>query len=99
MVLLGLGTLPMMLGISLLGNMAGVAIRNKINKVIPFVVVFVGIWFIMSGLNLGIPFVSPKRDMIEKKFEKELQKQELGEAFDVSSAKEAPCCKKIHKGE
>ncbi len=93
MILFGLGTLPMMLGISLIGNMASTAVRNKINKLIPVLVVFVGLWFVLSGLNLGIPYVSPKRDMIDMKFKQELDKQEQGEAFDVQSAHEAPCCK------
>ena len=75
MILFGLGTLPMLLGISLLGNMASVKLRNKVNKFIPAVVVFVGIMFILSGLNLGIPFFSPKKDMINNKFNKELKKQ------------------------
>ena len=90
MILFGLGTLPMLLGISLIGNMASVKLRNKINKFIPAVVVFVGIMFILSGLNLGIPFFSPKKDMINKKFKKELKKQEktsqnTGRTFDYSN--------------
>ena len=55
MILFGLGTLPMLLAITLIGNMASVKIRNKINKFIPAVVIFVGLMFILSGLNLGIP--------------------------------------------
>ncbi|MEA3443219.1 MAG: sulfite exporter TauE/SafE family protein [Bacteroidota bacterium] len=76
MILFGLGTLPMLLGISLLGNMASAKLRNKVNKFIPVVVVFVGIIFILSGLNLGIPYISPKKEMIDKKFEREMKKHE-----------------------
>ena len=59
MVVFGLGTLPMMLAISWLGNMFSIALRNKINKVIPSLIVLIGILFILRGLTLGIPFLSP----------------------------------------
>lgn len=74
MIIFGLGTSPMMLGISLIGNMASARIRNKVNKFIPVVVVVVGIFFILSGLNLGIPLISPKKEKIEQKFQKSLEK-------------------------
>jgi len=59
MVLFGLGTLPMMLLISLLGNLMSIPIRNRINKIIPYMVVVIGAIFILRGLSLGIPFLSP----------------------------------------
>jgi len=59
MVLFGLGTLPMLLGVSILGNMMSIALRNRINKLIPYVVVLVGAIFILRGLSLGIPYLSP----------------------------------------
>jgi len=34
-------------------------VRNKINKIIPYVVVIVGLIFILRGLALGIPYLSP----------------------------------------
>ncbi len=72
MVLFGLGTIPMLLGISLAGNMMSLAIRSRINKLIPVLVVIVGIFFILRGLSLGIPYLSPPKEKIEKKFEKSL---------------------------
>ena len=76
MVLFGLGTIPMMLSISLAGNIMSLAIRNKINKLIPLLVVIVGIFFILRGLSLGIPYLSPPKEKIEKKFEKSLEKEQ-----------------------
>ena len=73
MVLFGIGTIPMMLSISLAGNLFSTALRNKINKLIPILVVLVGIFFILRGLSLGIPFLSPPKEKIEKKFEKSLK--------------------------
>ncbi|MNG40538.1 hypothetical protein D3C84_1291610 [compost metagenome] len=36
-----------------------VSVRNKIQQVIPYVVVLIGVLFILRGLGLGIPYVSP----------------------------------------
>lgn len=74
MILFGLGTIPMLLSISLAGNMMGQAIRNKMNKLIPILVMVVGILFILRGLSLGIPYLSPPKQKIEQRFEKSLEK-------------------------
>lgn len=74
MILFGLGTIPMMLSISLAGNVMSLAVREKINKLIPVLVVVVGIFFILRGLSLGIPYLSPPKQKIEMKFEKGLEK-------------------------
>ncbi len=78
MIMFGLGTIPMMLSIAIAGNILNVAIRQKINRLIPVLVVVVGIFFILRGLNLGIPYLSPPREKIEKKFEKSLEKENQG---------------------
>ena len=75
MLMFGLGTIPMMLSIAIAGNVISVAVRNKINKLIPVLVVMVGVFFILRGLSLGIPFLSPPKEKIEKKFEKSLEKE------------------------
>lgn len=87
MVLFGLGTIPMMLAISMIGNIS-VKIRNKVNKMVPYVVTLVGIIFILRGLSLGIPYLSPP----EKKLNPEIhmQKQNTKEAVKKS------CC---HSGQ
>ena len=64
MVFFGLGTLPMMLVISWIGNVFTLVIRNKMNKIIPFIVVIIGIIFILRGLTLGIPYLSPPKDKL-----------------------------------
>jgi hypothetical protein len=46
-------------------------------------VILVGIFFILRGLSLGIPFLSPPREKIEKKFEKSLE-QEDAAAYHLS---------------
>ena len=73
MILFGLGTIPMLLAISLAGNVLSMTIRNRINKLIPVLVVIVGILFVLRGLSLGIPYLSPPKQKIEQKFEKSLE--------------------------
>ncbi|MBU0559311.1 MAG: sulfite exporter TauE/SafE family protein [Bacteroidetes bacterium] len=60
MALFGLGTTPVMFLTSILGNLITLNVRRKINKLIPVLAVLLAIIFILRGLNLGIPYLSPK---------------------------------------
>jgi sulfite exporter TauE/SafE len=55
----GLGTLPLMLAAMVGFNFAKPAIRFQINRILPILTIFLGIWFIFKGLNLDIPYLSP----------------------------------------
>jgi hypothetical protein len=59
MFLFGLGTIPLMTAAILLGNFINLTVRKKIQKAIPVFVVIIGILFILRGLGLGIPYISP----------------------------------------
>lgn len=59
MVLYGLGTIPMMSAVVYMSAMISNPFRNKIQKIIPIVAIFIGVLFILRGLGLGIPYVSP----------------------------------------
>ncbi len=60
MILFGLGTIPLMTAVIYFsGLLKGVA-KRKVQKLIPVFVVLVGALFIVRGLGLGIPYVSPK---------------------------------------
>jgi sulfite exporter TauE/SafE len=59
-VLFGLGTFPLMYVLSIFRSFEGVSFRNKIKKIIPTATFIVGVLLILWGLNLGIPYVSPK---------------------------------------
>ena len=59
MLLFGLGTVPLMSSVVYLNSFLTVPIRNKIQKAIPYVAVLIGVLFILRGLGLGIPYVSP----------------------------------------
>lgn len=64
MLLFGLGTIPMLAMVSMMGNFMGHALRNRLNKIVPFVVVIIGLLFILRGLSLGIPFLSPPAEKL-----------------------------------
>lgn len=55
----GLGTLPLMLLASLGTSWISLDLRNKLNNVMPWLMAVLGIWFILRGMNLNIPYLSP----------------------------------------
>lgn len=59
MAFFGLGTLPAMIAMSFAGGFITISMRNKIKKMIPFILLFMGVLLILRGLNLNIPYVSP----------------------------------------
>ncbi len=65
MALFGLGTIPLMTTAIYFGNFLTGKVRQYIRKVIPVVVVLIGFLFILRGMGLGIPYLSPK-PMVEQ---------------------------------
>jgi len=65
MLVFGLGTVPVMLTISLLGNLIGSGFRKKYQYLLSIMVVVLGILFVVRGLSLGIPFISPPQKMLK----------------------------------
>ena len=65
MLLFGLGTVPMMTAAVLLGNFVNLNFRKKIQKAIPVFVIIIGLLFILRGLGLGIPYISPSDTKLE----------------------------------
>lgn len=66
MAFFGIGTLPMMLGISMSKNFVSLNLRRKINKLSPAIALLFALIFIMRGMNLGIPYLSPKLEPAQK---------------------------------
>ena len=65
MLLFGIGTIPIMFVIPLAGNLIGIGLRKKLRGVVAVFIVSLGILFILRGLSLGIPYVSPKTKMLQ----------------------------------
>lgn len=59
MALFGLGTVPMMLSISLAGRSIPMGVRLRLQSVVPACLVLMGTLLILRGLGLGIPYLSP----------------------------------------
>ena len=56
----GLATIPSMILLSFFKNTLTINFRQKLSKMLPWWLFILGIWFLLRGLNLGIPFISPK---------------------------------------
>lgn len=65
MLFFGLGTIPLMTATVYLGQFLNATIRQRIQKMIPFFVVFIGLLFVLRGLGLGIPYISPYPEMMK----------------------------------
>ncbi|AMR33551.1 hypothetical protein A0256_20050 [Mucilaginibacter sp. PAMC 26640] len=55
----GLGTFPLMLLATVSSGFIGLPFRRRINLTMPYIMVCLGIWFLLRGLNLNIPYLSP----------------------------------------
>ncbi len=60
MALFGLGTLPLMLALSLTGQLVPLAWRGRLRRAVPVLATVMAGLFILRGLGLGIPYVSPQ---------------------------------------
>ncbi|MBO2033697.1 sulfite exporter TauE/SafE family protein [Siccationidurans ginsengisoli] len=60
MALFGLGTLPLMLGLSLTGRLVPGAWRGRMRRAVPVLATVLAGLFIVRGLGLGIPYLSPR---------------------------------------
>lgn len=59
LVLFGIGTIPLMTTAIYFGKFLNSKVKQGIQKAIPAFVVIIGVLFILRGLGLGIPYVSP----------------------------------------
>lgn len=70
MLFFGLGNTPAMFSVAWISQLISLNVRNTIKKAVPVFVVFMAVLFILRGLNLGIPYVSPKFDTAKSVTEK-----------------------------
>jgi sulfite exporter TauE/SafE len=61
----GLGTIPVMMMTSWFAHLVSMKFRERLSKVFPFVISAMAILMILRGMNLGIPYVSPKMESKE----------------------------------
>lgn len=60
MFVFGLGTIPLMTAAVFFSRFITGVLKQKIQKAIPAFVIIIGLLFILRGLGLGIPYISPK---------------------------------------
>ena len=60
MAVFGLGTLPAMATITYFASSISISLREKFRKASPVILVLFGSLFIVRGMNLDIPLISPK---------------------------------------
>ena len=56
----GVGTLPGLLIVAFMANKVGAVTRKKMSKAVPYILSVVGLLIVLRGMNLDIPYVSPK---------------------------------------
>ncbi|RYU81530.1 sulfite exporter TauE/SafE family protein [Hymenobacter persicinus] len=56
----GLGTLPLMLGLSLTGRLVPLVWRLRLRQTVPYAASVLAVLLIVRGLGLGIPYLSPQ---------------------------------------
>lgn len=59
MFVFGIGTIPLMTTAIYFSRFLSGVVRKKIQKAIPVFIVIIGLLFILRGLGLGIPYISP----------------------------------------
>ncbi|WP_374166600.1 sulfite exporter TauE/SafE family protein [Arcticibacter sp. MXS-1] len=59
MLCFGLGTIPLMLVATFGLGLAQPAFRFRVNKVMPYLMICLGLWFVLKGMTLNIPYLSP----------------------------------------
>lgn len=67
MMLFGIGTIPLLLIATLASDAIGQRLRSRMQRVVPYFVFFLGVLFILRGLSLGIPYISPTSEKLAPK--------------------------------
>lgn len=57
----GLGTTPLMFIAGLSAGFTSALFRRRINLVVPYLMIFLGAWFVLRGIELNIPYLSPAK--------------------------------------
>jgi sulfite exporter TauE/SafE len=61
----GMGTFPLMLLATVSSGFVGPSVRRRINRAMPYLMVCLGFWFILRGMQLNIPYLSPPPQTVD----------------------------------
>ncbi|MBD1384367.1 sulfite exporter TauE/SafE family protein [Mucilaginibacter rigui] len=56
----GLGTIPLMLAATAGSGFINIGVRRRLNRAVPYFMLCLGVWFVLRGLALNIPYLSPQ---------------------------------------
>lgn len=65
MFIYGLGTIPLLTLLIYFKNTFSISVRNKIQKAIPYFIFLIGLMFILRGMGIGIPYISPSNTNLQ----------------------------------
>jgi len=88
MIAFGIGTLPSMIAVIFMMNKITQQTRQRMTRMVPYLLTIVGLLVILRGLNLGIPYLSPNVKMVEKKIDLDDETVETEESIQMD------CCHK-----
>jgi hypothetical protein len=71
MLMFGLGTSPSLIILMYSSKMINENLKQKVTKFIPVFITVLGLIFILRGLGLGIPYVSPNYDVLKPEITQE----------------------------
>ncbi len=86
MIFFGLGTVPMMFTLSFSGKLVNFQWKQRITAFIPYAAALIAVLFILRGLALGIPYVSPN---VEQKAGEQIENQCCSEPDHLSQKSKA----------
>ncbi|MGF7080231.1 sulfite exporter TauE/SafE family protein [Mucilaginibacter sp. UYCu711] len=61
MLFFGFGTFPLMLLATISSGFIGPLVRRRVNKAMPYLMICLGFWFVLRGMNLNISYLSPAK--------------------------------------
>ena len=85
MALFGIGTIPVMFVTSVAGSFISLGVRQRLTKIIPLLAILLAVIFILRGLSLGIPYISPSQEKMMKNIP--------ASQLNHDSLKTKDCCK------
>lgn len=66
MLFFGIGTIPAMFSVGFFASRITSNVRQKINVLLPYFLTLIGLLIVLRGMNLGIPYLSPKIELVKK---------------------------------
>lgn len=93
MFLFGLGTFPAMFAASFAAGLVTAGLRRRFARLLPYAVSLMGLLFILRGLALGIPYISPKMEkMLAPSGRMTIMKADTLRSMPDSARVKAECC-------